>query len=50
MNGCAEGPDSEQDFMDGLLVYLAKIGLVIFLLIAFAVVMHFVRSRSRKNK
>ena len=37
MNGCGEGPGSEQDFMDGLFIYLAKFGLVILLLIAFAV-------------
>jgi hypothetical protein len=47
----AEGRKLKQtDFMDGLFVYLAKFGLVILLLIAFAVVMHFVRSRGRKNK
>lgn len=36
--------------MDGLFLYLAKFGLVIFLMIAFAVVMHLIRSHGRKNK
>lgn len=34
--------------MDGLFVYLAKFGLVMLLLVAFAVAMHLLRGRKKK--
>lgn len=36
--------------MNGLFSYLATFGLLILLMIAFAVVMHFIRERRRKDK
>jgi len=36
--------------MDGLFMYLANVGLVILLLVVFAVVMHFIRAYRQKNK
>jgi hypothetical protein len=36
--------------VDGLFTYLAQFGLVILLLVIFAVVMHFLRERRRKGK
>jgi hypothetical protein len=36
-------------FVDGLFTYLANVGLIVLLLIAFAVAMHFFRAR-RKDK
>jgi len=36
--------------MNGLFRYLANVGLVILLLIIFAVVMHFIRAYRQKDK